>query len=409
MRTLAVCVILLALASLSATDPQIDDGSRIDVVWVTGTILLLALTVQRVCERLGLPKLWGWVCAGVIVGATGLGVGQPAAATQELVLRFCGLWAGLLVGIGFRWPASATHGRFLSIVTASTIVGALMVTLGSALIADQGWATSLLLGVISALWGPVLISSLWREDESVSAAMVGTLVAAVLLTWVVGWLHTSGLLSADGLAYTARLWLSPLAGIAIGWILQILGVLKRRSVSIVLLVGLTALGSVVIRHYDLLGLGVGLGMGLTLSFRPETGRTLDRLFGTTRPLASFLFVALAISRIDLGDLLLPAAPGLFEIILVQVIVAFSVRGLGPILWQPDIEGTPRLNSWLLLPKGIVGIELVLVGGGLLALLDPADARLLQQVVVIDLLLYGLLAASLSALFLRQATETNPAA
>ncbi|SVD22761.1 uncharacterized protein METZ01_LOCUS375615, partial [marine metagenome] len=39
-RTLAVCVILLALASFSASDPQISNDSRIDVLWVTGTVLL---------------------------------------------------------------------------------------------------------------------------------------------------------------------------------------------------------------------------------------------------------------------------------------------------------------------------------------------------------------------------------
>ncbi|MBT3344674.1 MAG: hypothetical protein HN712_21820 [Gemmatimonadetes bacterium] len=405
MRTLAVCVILLGLASLSAADPRIVDGSRVDVVWVTGTILLLSLTVQRVFERLGMPMLWGWVCAGVIVGATGLGVGRPDPATQELVLRFCGVWAGLLVGIGFGWPPSATNGRFLGIVTASTLLGAVVVTLGTALIADQSWTSSLLLGAISAFWGPLIVSSLWRDDESVSAALVGTLVSTVLLTWVVGWLHESGLLRGDGLAYSARLWISPAVGIAAGWILQNLNVLRRRPVALIVLGCLTVLGTVAIQHFDLVGVGVGLGMGLTLSYRPEVGRTLERLFGASRPLASFLFVALALGRLDLGALVMPPAPGLFEIILVQVVVVFSIRGLGPILWQPQIDGTPRLNSWLLLPKGIIGIELVLVGGGLPALLSSADGRLLQQVVVVDLLLYGLLAASLATLIMRQTVET----
>jgi hypothetical protein len=407
-RTLAVCVILLALASFSASDPQISNDSRIDVLWVTGTVLLLALTMQRVCERLSLPTLWGWVGAGLIVGATGLSVGNPSPDMQELVLRFVGLWAGLLVGIGFGWPSSSTHGHFLGIVTASTVVGALVVTLGCFLIADQVWTTALLVGALSALWGPVLVSSVWRDDESAGAALVGTLVAAVLLTWVIGWLHESKLLAGDGLAFATRVWISPAVGIAIGWLLQILSVLKRRSVALVALLLMSSLGAVAIDHYDLLGIGVGLGAGLALSFRPQFGRALDRLFGASRPLASFLFVALAISRVDLKGLLSAPSAGLFEIVLLQVIVLFSIRGLGPILWQPRISHATSLNSWLLLPKGIVAIELVLVGGGLTDLLQPSNALLLQQIVVVDLLIYGLVATTLSAWMMRPAEEGSPA-
>ena len=408
MRTLAVCVILLALASFSASDPQISNDSRIDVLWVTGTVLLLALTMQRVCERLSLPTLWGWVGAGLIVGATGLSVGNPSPDMQELVLRFVGLWAGLLVGIGFGWPSSSTHGHFLGIVTASTVVGALVVTLGCFLIADQVWTTALLVGALSALWGPVLVSSVWRDDESAGAALVGTLVAAVLLTWVIGWLHESKLLAGDGLAFATRVWISPAVGIAIGWLLQILSVLKRRSVALVALLLMSSLGAVAIDHYDLLGIGVGLGAGLALSFRPQSGRALDRLFGASRPLASFLFVALAISRVDLKGLLSAPSAGLFEIVLLQVIVLFSIRGLGPILWQPRISRVTSLNSWLLLPKGILAIELVLVGGGLTDLLQPSNALLLQQIVVVDLLIYGLVATTLSAWMMRPAEEGSPA-
>ena len=407
MRTLAVCVILLALSSFSASDPRVEDSSRIDVVWVTGTIMLLALTVQRVCQRLGLPMLWGWVSAGLIVGVTGLGVGNPSPQMQELVLCFCGMWAGLLVGIGFGWPTFVTNGRFLGIVTMSTVVGAAIVTIGCVLIAGQDWTTSLLVGAISALWGPLVVSSLWRDDVSTSAALTGTLVAIVLLTWVVGWLHESGQLVGDGPAFVARLWISPALGIAIAWLLQKARALKRRSVALVALVSITSLGAVTIQHYNLLGVAVGLGAGLTLSFRPEVQRTLDRLFGASRPLATFLFVALALSRLDIAEVLMPPTPGLFEIVLLQLIVLFCLRCLGPVLWQPHIAGASGVNGWLLLPKGILGIELVLVGGGLLSLLNRTDARLLQQLVVVDLLVYGLLTASLTGFMLQQQDKGQP--
>jgi Kef-type K+ transport system membrane component KefB len=407
MRTLAVCVILLALSSFSASDPRVEDSSRIDVVWVTGTIMLLALTVQRVCQRLGLPMLWGWVSAGLIVGVTGLGVGNPSPQMQELVLCFCGMWAGLLVGIGFGWPTFVTNGRCLGIVTMSTVVGAAIVTIGCVLIAGQDWTTSLLVGAISALWGPLVVSSLWRDDVSTSAALTGTLVAIVLLTWVVGWLHESGQLVGDGPAFVARLWISPALGIAIAWLLQKARALKRRSVALVALVSITSFGAVTIQHYNLLGVAVGLGAGLTLSFRPEVQRTLDRLFGASRPLATFLFVALALSRLDIAEVLMPPTPGLFEIVLLQLIVLFCLRGLGPVLWQPHIAGASGVNGWLLLPKGILGIELVLVGGGLLSLLNRTDARLLQQLVVVDLLVYGLLTASLTGFMLQQQDKGQP--
>ena len=104
---------------------------------------------------------------------------------------------------------------------------------------------------------------------------------------------------------------------------------------------------------------------------------------------------------------MPPTPGLFEIVLLQLIVLFCLRCLGPVLWQPHIAGASGVNGWLLLPKGILGIGLVLVGGGLLSLLNRTDARLLQQLVVVDLLVYGLLTASLTGFMLQQQDKGQP--
>ena len=51
---------------------------------------------------------------------------------------------------------------------------------------------------------------------------------------------------------------------------------------------------------------------------------------------------------------------------------------------------------------------MLVGGGLTDLLQPSNALLLQQIVVVDLLIYGLVATTLSAWMMRPAEDGSPA-
>ena len=128
MKNLVVCGVALLLGILG---PQQDHRSPFDALWSLGALALVAYILQQFARRLKLPALVGWMTAGLLTGASGLQLVQPAALeTLSLVRTLAAVWVGFQVGIHFSWPRALNwRGPLLiGLVTLATLI---LVTIGN--------------------------------------------------------------------------------------------------------------------------------------------------------------------------------------------------------------------------------------------------------------------------------------
>lgn len=409
MRSLGVCAILLALA---AAAPPVDQRGPFEALWALGALVLLGVTLQNVLRRVRLPAVAGWIVAGIVLGPSLFHVVEPLRV-PVLALGFSvtGLWAGLLVGLGFSWPPARRGWRVPLVVAASTVLTFGAVAIGISLTTQLAPALVLVLAALASMWGP-LLADFWRSREVQVIGIFGALIAFLVLSAVVAATELSG-----GLDWIARLWLALLLGAVSGESLFHLRLLDRRGSALLSLSVVTMIAALAGHQFRLPVLGLGLGLGLALAARQHAGlsggtsgrasvgafakprRQLEHLLSPTRSTAILLFAGLLSASADL-KILWPLPSGLVEVLAVQIIALLLFRGIGPALWYPlplDAEFSRR-SAWLLLPRGLVSGALVLgAGASLPGLLPAADSALLQAILIADVLVFSLFFAVIAAL------------
>lgn len=396
MRSLGVCAILLALAAIA---PPADLRGQYEPLWALGILVLLALTLQNSLGRLRLPALAGWLTAGVILGPAGFDVVDLTHRPMlEISGAVAGLWAGLLVGLGASWPVGRRDWRLPAIVAASTVATWGLLSAAIGLVSDLPWTAVPLFAALACMWGPV-VSDFWRNRETQIIGLFGVGVGVVLLGAVVAVSSGGEVVTADATGWALRLLASGGLGAVAAELLWRLRLLERRDSALLVLAAVSLLGAIAAVHVGLPVLPLGLGAGLVLAAREGTGRQLGHLLAPARSMAILLFAAFLAASTDAAALLWPAIPGVYEIVVAQLVVLVLVRGIGPALWYPlPASGEfSRRSGWLLLPKGLIAGELILgPGEPLTTFLAPAYADLLRRVVVADLFVYALVFASLAA-------------
>ena len=408
MRSFGICAILLALAALA---PPPEARAAPESLWGAGLLLLLAATGQGVLARAGLPALTAWVPVAFLLGPSVL---SAVDASREPLLSLAaagaGVWAGLLVGLGARWPAERRNWRLPAVVTGSTVVtfAGLAAVLGLA--GGLPLPAALVLAAVASFWGPFM-SDFWRSREVQLIGLLGSGVALLLLAAVVLLEAGSRWVAAEAREWMASLALSGAAGAAAAEILRRTGILGRRDEVLPALGALTFLGACLALQAGLPSLPAGLGAGLLLGARDGPGRELDRRLAPVRPTSILLFAALLVVSTDALSLVPPRASWPYQIVLAQLGVLAAARVLGPALWYPlpSAGEFSRRSGWLLLPRGLIAADLVLgPGGGPDRFLLPEHADLLKRVVLMDLLLGSVLLAGLAALIQpRGAGEEQP--
>lgn len=392
MRSLGVCAMLLALAAVA---PAPAARGPFEPLWALGTLVLLAITLQNVFNRMRLPAVSAWVVAGVILGPSLLRTVEPLRVPLlSLSFDVAGVCAGLLVGLGADWPAARRGWRLPLVIGASTLLTFGVVAVGVSAVTDLPLQTALIIAAIASLWGP-MVADFWHNREAQVIALIGTAVAMVLLSLVV-----SGFALPGGRDWLLLLWLAPIAGAITGELLWRSRLLQSRAQALASLAGLTIVAALAAQHLNLLALPLGLGVGMVLSARQGSDRQLERLLAPARPLAILLCTGLLVASTDPAALLWPVPAGLVEILCVQVVALVLIRAIAPALWYPlplACEFTRR-SGWLLLPRGLMSGEVILAAGATFpALLAGADAALLQAVVCADLFIFLLPFAVLAAL------------
>ena len=391
MRSLGVCVILLALAAVA---PPADQRGPFEPLWALGALVLLAVTFQNVLRRFHLPAVAGWILAGLVLGPSLFRVVDPLRVPLlGLSFALAGVLAGLLVGLSVSWPRARRGWRVTLVLAASTVITFAVVAGGITVTTGLSTTPVLLVAAFASMWGP-LMADFWRNREVQVVSLFGACVSFVLISAVIGALDLPG-----GLHWVVRLWLAILGGAAAGEAIWRLRLLESRASALLSLAALTLMATFAASLHDLPTLPVGLGAGLILAARQGSGRQLEHLLAPARPTAILLFAALLAASADIGGVLWPVPQGLIEIVGVQAITLVLIRGVAPALWYPlpsDAEFSRR-SGWLLLPRGLIAGQLVLgAGAALPALLSSGDSSLLRAVVVADVLVYSLFLGALAA-------------
>jgi hypothetical protein len=400
MRSFGVCAILLALAAL-APPPAVRSGY--ESLWGFGALLLLAVTAQGVLARAGLPALTGWILAAFLLGPSVLSaIDASREPLLSLVGTGAGVWAGLLVGLGARWPAERRNWRLPVVVAGSTVVtfAALAAVLGLA--GGLPLPVALVLAAIASFWGP-LAADFWRGREAQVIGLLGSAVALLLLAAILLLEAGSRWVAAEAREWVGSLLLSGAAGAAAAEALRRTGILDRRDGALLALGALTLTGACYAFHAGLPSLPAGLGAGLLLGAREGPGGDLERRLAPVRPISILLFAAFLVVSTDALSLLPPLASWPYQIVLAQFGVLVVARAMGPALWYPlpSSGEFSRRSGWLLLPRGLIAGDLVLGGSqGFARILTPEHADLLRRVVLADLLLCGVLLAVLGPLIHR---------
>ncbi|MBQ42361.1 MAG: hypothetical protein CME15_07865 [Gemmatimonadetes bacterium] len=391
MRNFAVCCLLLALAALA---PVSGEGGRFDVAWGLGLLMLLAYAAQQIAAGLRLPALVGWIAAGLVLGQSGLKAVRPTAVDSlHLILLFAAIWVGFQVGLGLVFPGPRRR-RLAGVVALSTAVAFLLTSVGVNTLGEQPWSLALPVGALTCLWGPCILSFLSDDDELKFISVIGAGTALILLTGTVVLLHRGGPSFGPAVWTAASPWVSLAAGLGVAELLWRLGIFSRRSTAVAGSVGTFLLIAAVLGEFRLYALPFGFACGALLSWREGSSDTLRHLLEPARPMAAMVFFALLGASLDVGGALSPPHPSLYLIVLIQLFVLILLRGVGPAVWFPlsaaEDSKFARYTSWLLLPGGAVLFELVyLPRAGALPLLSDFSKGLLYQLVVLDLLLYGL--------------------
>ena len=394
MKNFVVCGIILLLGLLG---PQRDLESRFEPVWSLGLLMLLAFICQQVAKNLRLPALTGWIVAGLILGPSGLQIVPPVHqfASLHFIHTLAAAWIGFLVGAGLFWPRGQKRGRIPVSVGLLTLATFLLTAaaIGS-LTGLPGWL-AILLGALASLWGPF---TAWRsqqhEDHALLLSVVGSGFSLIVLSAVLVFLHLQDFLPAQALNLVGRLWLSLLAGALGAEILWRLKVFAAEDS--ILLVGVCssfALAALLLIHLQLYALPFGLAAGLVLVWHKSQTRRVQHILEWTHSMAFSIFFGLLGATIDLRILWSPVA-GFYQILLLQILVLILLRGLGPTFGYSLLTpatGPQKHIGWFLLPRGALLFELVYhPRNSLVDLLSGSPARLLQQVVLGDILAHTLI-------------------
>ena len=389
----AVCCLLLFMA-LVTPEPRPD----IDAAWSLGLLLAFAFVAQQVARSISLPDVAGWMAAGLILGEGGMRAVLPTASgSVELVYTLAALWLGCLAGLGLDLRWERRRPPLPLVIFLSTLGTAAVFGGGAILVAGLSAESALALGALSALWGPVVASTLVRRNEPVLAAALGSAFALLLLSAVL--LFAAQRDSVDGGAGSVllRLWSSAAVGPLLAlllWRLRLLG--TRTASAVALSAGFLLLG-ILVRDAHLFALIAGLGAGVVLAAMDRSGRLRQMLEPGGAP-AGLVFFAIAGASLDPARLAVSPLPGLYELLLLQLFAVAAARLPAPSAWHPlplAARTFSRRHGLLLLPAGALLYEIACRPGGVASLFAPPFSELVRQFAMAGLLLYAVLLSALA--------------
>jgi Kef-type K+ transport system membrane component KefB len=281
-------LLLLALGGLmQAADSFITGPTSATVQLAFGYLLLTAFFTAQICSRFGLPKLTGYILAGVASGPFALGlVTSDMAGSLKIVSGTASAIIALEAGAELQLATVRRVMKTLRAITLIAVVGAMFV-LGGTIFLLRPWlpflgeldpgqalAISMMLGVALSAQSPAVVMALLSEMRAAGPLSEVTLASVVVADLVV--------ILCFSIASAA-------AGAVIGGSLDLLSTARD--------VGWELFGSI----------AFGLAIGMLLALFLRTVKTSASLFALT----ICVVVAEAGPRVHLDPLIVMLAAGLW--------------------------------------------------------------------------------------------------
>ena len=371
-----------------------------------GYLLLAAYFTGKIFARFGLPKLTGYIIAGVISGPYVLGLvtpemGKALKVVADVAICILGLTAGSLLNLKSLRPVMATlrNMTFFTVVVAQLVIAGVIFVLGPVLhLLDffdgmdttQMLAVCLILAVALSAKSPAVMMALLAEtgaEGPLSQVMLGAVVLAdfvVLLIYSAASTLTSAVIGGGidvvetALSVSWELLGSIVFGIALGMLIGRYLIAVKRGASLFAVLVCVVVAEIGARvHLDPLIVMLAAGIWLENFSRAEAHDLLHGFDSAQLPVF-LVFFALAGGKIEL-DLLYSA--------LIPVIVLAATRAIafyfGAKLACARTNASPIVTqyAWFaLLPQSGLALALALLIQGTFPTFGPSAAVIIFGVV-----------------------------
>lgn len=292
------------------------------VLFTLGTMLLCGYAFGRICGKLRLPEITGFIIAGIIVSPAALGL-IPHHLTPSLgvVTEVALGLIALTIGSEFSWAKLRRLGKEIVIIVAVQLVLVFVVVTTAMVVVGLALPYALLLGSIATASSPAVIVAVVQNLRAYGRfidylyGVVALLDAGTVILFGISFSLASGMLglnpagsSSTDLLFIAlsEVVLSLLGGAVIGCILHWSLRNRRRTSELVLItLGVVFAGTAVSIVFHLSPLLVNMTAGAVLiNLTPRHHRVFRSLEPLTPPLYALFFV-LAGAELRLGILMQP--------------------------------------------------------------------------------------------------------
>ncbi|MEK9499712.1 cation:proton antiporter [Gaopeijia maritima] len=328
-----------AVGALPTTSPW-----PVDVTFVLGLLLLVSYVTGALAADLGLPRITGYILAGLLIGPSGVGVVTDAdVASLTLIDQLAIALIAFSAGAELKLREVKAAGKVIAAILTSEMVMVFVAVAGVVLLlkpifpitAGRGWDEAI---IIASVFGSIAIANSpsvavavindTRSRGPVSSTILGVTVLkdvavivlfAVMLSLARTFLDGGGEGGGLGLELVERMWWeiggSIMVGALIGWLVSMyLGKWRREPILFVL--GVAALVAVIADqlHLEILLTALTTGFFVENIAETEAEPFVKAVEANALPFYA-LFFSLAGATIHLDEL---AEVGLLVLLLVAV-------------------------------------------------------------------------------------------
>lgn len=403
-------ILLFAVAGLmQAVRTYSDEMSSAGTQLAFGFLLLSAYFMGKLVERLRLPKLTGYIIAGVVAGPFVLRlVTAPMASSLKVVSSAAVAIIALEAGAELHFKAIRPSLRTLSAITVFAIIGS-MIVISAVLFAmrdyvvvfegmtsTQALAVAIVLGVSLSAQSPAVVMAMLSEMRAegplssivLAAVVVADLVVIIcfsLASAITGAVVGGGIdVVATVLSVCWELFGSLVFGVAIGMLIGQFLLSVREGASLFALLVCVVVGEIGVRiHLDPLIVMLAAGVWLRNFSRADASHLLHGFESAQLPVF-LVFFALAGSGLDIYGLWAGALPVLVVVVVRAISFYAGCRFAGRVTGAPSV--VTNYSALGLVPQAGLALALALVLAKNFQTFGQEAAELLLAVVGVNQLI-----------------------